>query len=178
MKPALVIIDMIKGNQPFFKETHLRIIPNIKRTIENCRELGIPVIYANDSYLESDWIFNFMKRHAVRGTEGVEVIDELRPEKGDIVIEKRRFSAFFRTDLDITLRELGIDTVALAGINTHVCVLATAFDAVSNDFSVILLDDCCASYKEEIHEFVTKKFKGMPAFRVLSSEDFFNEIDS
>ncbi len=176
MKPALVVIDMIKGNQPFFKETHIKIIPNIKRTIEKCRKLGIPVIYANDSYLESDWIFNFMKRHAIRGTEEVDVIDELKPEKGDIVIEKRRFSAFFRTDLDITLKELGIDTLLLAGINTHVCVLATAFDAVSSDFNVILLEDCCASHKEEIHEFITKKFKGMPAFKVLSSEEFFSEF--
>ncbi|MBO8181908.1 MAG: cysteine hydrolase [Archaeoglobus sp.] len=176
MRPALIVIDMIKGNKPFFKETHRRIIPNIRRTIEECRKLGIPVIYANDSYIESDWIFNFMAKHAVRGTEGVEVIEELKPEKGDIVIEKRRFSAFFRTDLDITLRELGIDTVALAGINTHVCVLATAFDAVSSDFRVILLDDCCASHKEEIHEFITKKFRGMPAFKILSSEEFLSEI--
>jgi nicotinamidase-related amidase len=173
MKPALIVIDMIEGNRPFFKETHYKIIPKIRRVIERCRDLGIPVIYANDSYLDFDWIFKFMKKHAVRGTEEVKVIDEIKPEKGDIVIEKRRFSAFFKTDLDITLKELGIDTVLLAGVNTHVCVLATAFDAVSHDLNVILLEDCCASHKEEIHEFITKKFRGMPAFRVLSSEEFF-----
>jgi len=178
MRPVLIVIDMIKGNEPFFKETHRRIIPNIKRTIEKCRRMGIPVVFANDSYMESDWIFNFMAKHAVRGTEEVEVIDDLKPEKGDIVVEKRRFSAFFKTDLDITLREMRVDTVLLAGINTHVCVLATAFDAVSHDFNVILLDDCCASYKEEIHDFVTKKFKGMPAFKVLTSAEFFDKINT
>jgi nicotinamidase-related amidase len=176
MRPALIIVDMIKGNEPFFNENHTEIIPTIKKTAEKCRELKIPVIYANDSYIESDWIFNFMKKHAVRGTNGVEVIDALTPEKGDIVLEKRRFSAFFRTDLDITLRELGVDTVAIAGINTHVCVLATAFDAVSNDFRAIILEDCCASHKKEIHDFIVKSFRGMPAFRIMKSEEFLNQL--
>jgi nicotinamidase-related amidase len=173
MRPAIIIIDMIKGNEPFFRDAHRKIIPNIRRTIERCRELNIPIIFANDSYMENDWIFNYMKKHAIRGTEGVEVIDALKPQEGDIVMDKRRFSAFFRTDLDITLREIGIDTVVLAGINTHVCVLATAFDAVSNDFEAIILEDCCASHKEEIHEFIVKSFKGMPALKIMKSDDFF-----
>jgi len=177
LRPALIVIDMIKGNKPFFKEGHRKIIPRIARMIEECRKRSIPVIFANDSYLENDWLFNYMKKHAVRGTEEVEVIEELKTEGNDIVVEKRRFSAFFRTDLDITLRELGVDTLALAGINTHVCVLATAFDAVSHDFKVVILKDCCASYQNELHEFVVSKFKGMPAFKVMTGEEFLIEVD-
>ncbi len=176
MKPALVVIDMIKGNEPFFTEEHKKIIPKIAKTIEKCREHSIPIIFANDSYIKNDWLFDFMKEHAIRGTEGVEVIDELKPEEDDIIVEKRRFSAFFRTDLDLTLKELGVDTVVLAGINTNVCVLATAFDAVSSDFYTILLSDCCASSRKELHDFVVKKFKGLPAFTVMDSREFLNLI--
>lgn len=176
MKPALIIVDMIKGNEPFFTEEHRKIIPRVAETIKKCRELSIPIIFANDSYMKNDWFFDFMKEHAVRGTEGVEVIDDLKPDRNDIIVEKRRFSAFFRTDLDLTLRELGIDTVVLAGINTNVCVLATAFDAVSNDFYTILLSDCCASGKKELHEFIVEKFRGLPAFRVMESREFIKII--
>lgn len=174
---ALIIIDMIKGNEPFFNEEHRKIIPKIKHAIERFRKFSLPIIFANDSYLENDWLFKYMKKHAVRFTEGVEVIDELKPEKGDIVLEKRRFSAFFRTDLDITLRELGVDAVVLAGINTHVCVLATAFDAISNDFEVVLLSDCCASHSKEIHDFIVTKFKRLPAFNVMQSNEFFENLE-
>jgi nicotinamidase-related amidase len=175
-RPALIVIDLIKGNEPFFRDEHRKIIPKVVEVIKGCRERGIPIIFANDSYLENDWLFNFMKKHAIRGTEEVEVIDELKPEDRDIIVEKRRFSAFFRTDLDITLRELGIGTVALAGINTHVCILATAFDAVSNDFKTIILKDCCASHSKELHDFVVEKFKGMPAFEVMESREFLSRF--
>jgi|Deesub1362A_J573_1020465.scaffolds.fasta_scaffold00050_131 nicotinamidase-related amidase len=172
MKPAVIVIDMIKGNEPYFKSDHRKILPKIEKLLEWCRERGIPVIYANDSYLENDWLFNFMEKHAVRGTDELTVVDRISPKKGDIIIEKRRFSAFFRTDLDITLRELGIDTVVLAGINTHVCVLSTAFDAISLDFYTILLKDCCASSWKRLHEFVVNDFRGLPAFRVMDSGEF------
>ncbi len=176
MKAALIIIDMINGNEPFFTEEHRKIIPRIAETVRECRKKSIPIIFANDSYIKNDWLFRFMKEHAVRGTDGVEVIDELKPEENDIIVEKRRFSAFFRTDLDLTLRELGVDTVVLAGINTNVCVLATAFDAVSSDFYTILLSDCCASSKKELHDFIVEKFRGLPAFRVMKSEEFLKEV--
>ncbi|AIY89821.1 cysteine hydrolase family protein [Geoglobus acetivorans] len=176
MRPALVVIDLIKGNKPFFNEEHLQIIPRVRRVIDELRNFSVPIIFANDSYPENDWLFNFMKKHAVRGTEEVEVIEELGVMEGDIIVEKRRFSAFFRTDLDITLRELGVDTVVLAGINTHVCVLSTAFDAISNDFRVILLKDCCASHTREVHEFVVNRFRGLPAFQVMGSEEFLESV--
>ena len=53
-------------------------------------------------------------------------LKELEAEESDIIIDKRRFSAFFKTDLDQTLRTYGVDTVAIGGLNTHFCVLATA----------------------------------------------------
>ncbi len=172
---ALIIVDMIKGNKPFFNEDQLAIIPKIREVAEKVRNSGNLVVYANDSYTERDWLFRYMKRHALRGSEEVEVLDELKPEKGDIVLEKKRFSAFFRTDLDLILREYGVEKVAIAGVNTHVCVLATALDAISNNFEAVILKDCCASNRRELHEFIVEKYK-LVGLKVMSSDEFLSEI--
>ena len=97
-----------------------------------------------------------MKPHSIRGTEGANVIDQLDKEPSDIVSEKRRFSAFFKTDLDQTLRDLDCDTVMVVGISTHICVLSTLIDAVAFDFKAIMLRDCCQAHTSEIHDGVAQ----------------------
>ena len=132
MKPALVVVDMLKDafkrkDHPHTRE-YLEIVPRIKMLVDHARQRTIPVIFACDSFLENDFIFKGKKPYSVRGTEGAEVIEELKPIRQDEILLKRRFSAFFGTDLDQTLRLLGVDTVVVTGINTQVCVFATAMD--------------------------------------------------
>jgi nicotinamidase-related amidase len=80
---------------------------------------------------------------------GREVIPELpRP---DYELDMPRFSAFHGTPLEVLLRSLDIDTVALTGIVTHGGVEATARDAMIRDFSVVILEDCVAAFDEELH---------------------------
>jgi nicotinamidase-related amidase len=93
------------------------------------------------------------------------------------MLPKRRFSAFFKTDLDQTLRTMQIDTVAVAGINTHFCVIATAFDAVCHDFYTILLEDLSAAYKPEIHAAFMDAYRKSaiyPLLRVATGDEFLN----
>jgi nicotinamidase-related amidase len=100
-------------------------------------------------------------------------------EAQDIILEKRRFSAFFKTDLDQTLRTLDVDTVLICGVNTHFCVLATAFDALSHDFYTIVLEDLSAAYKEEVHRKVVEMYRSTaiyPLFRVMKSEEVLKEL--
>ena len=167
MKLAVIVVDMIKDNM--VSEEFEAIVPNIKKFLDGCRKRKMPIIFANDSFLPQDPLFNYMPLHAIRGTDGVEVIEDLKPEKDDYVLEKRRFSAFFKTDLDVTLRLLNVDTVAICGIATHVCVLFTAGDAISHDFNVILVEDCCASHKKEFHEKVLSLYGKLPMIQVLKS---------
>jgi nicotinamidase-related amidase len=77
----------------------------------------------------------------VRGTQGAEIIRELAPREGDIIIRKTTYSGFFGTNLDDTLRLLGIDTVRLTGDVTHICVLFTASDAVLRDYRVLIVEN-------------------------------------
>lgn len=182
MKHAIIVVDMLKGgigSNPAVKSESEKIIPNIQRLLGKSRGLNIPIIYACDSFLPQDFIFTGkMPPHSVRGTEGVEVIDELRPVKGDMILEKRRFSAFFRTDLDMTLRTLGVDTIVVSGMNTHVCVMFTAWDGLANDFNAILLEDCCAAPKSEIHDAAIDLYRRSPIgplFRIMGLDEFLVE---
>ncbi len=184
MRPALVIVDMIKDNVGTEKHHKiareaLEILPPLKRFIDFARAENIPVIYANDSFLKNDFIFQSrMDEHAVRGTEGTRVVEEIKPERGEYVIEKLRFSAFFKTDLDQVLRNFGVDTVLVAGISTMWCVLLTAADAISSDFYTVILEDLTACHTKDVKNGFLKLYRNSPLYpiwKIVPSESFMDE---
>ncbi len=183
MSYALIVVDMLKGSftnpeAPLTKEAR-KIIPVIQDLLTRAREKNLPVIYACDSFLRGDFIFRGrMREHAIRGTDEVQVIPELAPQPGDTILEKRRFSAFFKTDLDQTLRLWGVETVIVTGVTTHVCVLTTALDAIAHDFACTIVEDGCCSHKPEIHEGVLRAYRYSalhPLLRVLPSSEIVRE---
>ena len=187
MKPAIIVVDMLKDNlkessrNPYFQEGRA-IIPNLQRLLEEGRERGFPIVFACDSFLEGDFIFRGrMKVHSLRGTKGAEVVDDLKPESTDIILPKRRFSAFFKTDLDQTLRVLGVDTIVVTGITTEVCVLMTVMDGLSHDFSVILVEDCSASRSKEFHQGCLNLYRDFalyPLLKIMTIDEFIKEAPS
>lgn len=156
MKRALVVIDMIEdfaheGGALYCGPSMERIIPVIKTELARARSAGEPVVYLTDSHVPDDAEFNVFAPHAIAGTKGAEIIPELAPEDDDDVIPKRRYSGFFGTDLDITLRERGIDTLRLVGDCTNICVLYTAADARNLGYAVEVLREGVTSFDEEAH---------------------------
>src|ERR1700689_4554636 len=93
-----------------------------------------------------------MGRILVRGEAGHDIIPELYPSPGEPVIDKPGKGAFFQTDLDLMLRNRGIDTLFVCGVTTEVCVNTTVREANDRGFRCIVLSDCCASYFPEFHE--------------------------
>jgi nicotinamidase-related amidase len=183
MKPAIIIVDMLEDSFPGERNPaseEVKIIAPVRDFLKNCRKLSIPVIFACDSYIEGDFLFRGrMKPHAMRGTPGGNVLADLEPEPTDIILPKRRFSGFFKTDLDQTLRTMGVDTVAVGGINTHVCVLATALDALAHDFYTFILEDMSAAHKREIHENCLDGYRKLliyPLLRVATSGEFLDSF--
>jgi nicotinamidase/pyrazinamidase len=187
VKPAIIVVDMLKDNlkessrNPYYGEGKA-IIPNVQRLLGEGRKKRFPVVFACDSFLEGDFIFKGrMKVHSLRGTPGAEVIDDLKPEPKDIILPKRRFSAFFKTDLDQTLRMLGVDTIVVTGITTEVCVLMTIMDGLSHDFSAIILEDCTASRNKEFHQRCLSLYRDFaldPLLRIMTLEEFLKEISA
>lgn len=186
MKPAIIVVDMLKDNVDLDSPSTIgveghKIIPHLQQLLAAARGKKLPVVFANDSYLPYDFLWqSIMKPHAIRGTAGAEVIDELMPQPTDIIVPKRRFSAFCKTDLDITLRELGVDTIVVCGITTEVCVMITAFDGMSNDFRAIILSDCCASRSPESKDWALglhRKSPLRPLLKIMTLAEFISSLD-
>jgi nicotinamidase/pyrazinamidase len=185
MKPAVIVVDMLEDNYGPERDgtsEEEKIIVPVRDFLRRARKRSMPVVFACDSFLEGDFIFRGrMKPHALRGTKGMRPLAELEPQESDVVLEKRRFSAFFKTDLDQTLRTLGCDTVAVCGIQTQFCVLATVFDALCHDFHAVILEDLSASHKREVHEAFMEPYRKsllFPILRVMTSDDFLIELEN
>jgi nicotinamidase-related amidase len=155
VREAVIIVDMQKDNVGRFCR---EIIPKIKLLIDDARRRGKPVIYACDSRFRDDPLFRKIgfPEHAIRGTEGAEVIDEIKPQQGDILVEKRMLSAFFGTDLDYTLRQKNIKSLVIAGIRTEACLLKTVLDAFELGYDVTVPSDACSSPSQQNHEATLK----------------------
>ena len=128
--------------------------------LDDARHAGCTIIYVNIVYrtgyagtIQNNPLFRrgVQSQGFIAGTPGVEIIPELRPQTGDIVIDHARSSAFFGSDLLTILIGNGIDTVALSGIATNVAVDHTARDAMQYGYNTVFLEDCCFSSDPEHH---------------------------
>jgi nicotinamidase-related amidase len=112
--------------------------------------------------------------HNVQGSPGTQIIPDLLEPTDFIVDTKKRYSAFYGTDLDFLLsRRLKVDTVILAGINTTSCILCSAFDATNRDYRVITASDACDTMDgEEAHHFALKLMSNITGW-VMTNEEIF-----
>jgi len=166
MRAAVIVIDMINDfvTGVFKSDRAARIIPNIKALIDYARTQKAPVIYATDAHLPGmDREFDIWGKHAEAGSLGAEIVNELKPKKGDFRVFKRKYSAFQGTDLDQLLRELKIDTVILTGVVTDICIQHTAADAFFRGYRIIVPEDCVeavdAPTQKEALKFMKKAYK-------------------
>jgi nicotinamidase/pyrazinamidase len=153
---ALVVVDMIEdfvheAGALYCGPSMATIVPVIERELERARASGEPVVYLTDEHLPDDAEFAQFPPHALKGTTGAKIVPEVAPHPGEIVIPKRRYSGFFGTDLDITLRERGVDTLRLVGDCTNICVLFTAADARNLGYAVEVVRDGVTSFDLEAH---------------------------
>ncbi len=157
---ALLVIDMLKD---FVEEDGSLPVPDAKKLIkpinkalQEFRENRDPVIFVCDSHDEGDREFKAWPKHAVTGTEGAEIIEALNKREENVVVKKKRYSAFYNTDLEEILKKKDVDTLVLAGVLTDICVLHTATDAAMRNYKVVVLKDCVASVNEERHEWALR----------------------
>jgi len=145
LKTAVLVIDMINDfvTGVFKNERAAKIIPNIKKLLYFARKHGTPIVYATDAHTPNlDPEFQVWEPHAAKGSWGAEIIDELKPEKSDFHVFKRKYSAFQGTDLDMLLRELKVNTLILTGVVTDICIQHTAADAFFRGYKIIVPRDC------------------------------------
>ena len=174
-KPVLIVIDMLNDFlDQWTPAAKQRLVGSINDLVGLMREFSHPVIWARQEF-ESDLrdAFPEMKakgiRITIKGTHGSQISSDLAIAPRDPVVIKKRYSAFFKTNLDELLDELKPDAIILAGINTHACIRVTAIDAYQRDWTVILAGDCIDSYDREHHNISLQYMKGKIA-SVLTNE--------
>ncbi len=154
---AVLVIDVVKDfTDPAGKVSHPQaadIVPHIAEFVDAARARGARVIWVIDQHRagKPDWELENVRDHCTEGTPGVELAPPLAPQPEDYVLNKRRYSAFFATDLDLILRDNRIDTLFLAGTKTNVCIRATAQDAFQNNYRVIVPRECVSTDKDHLH---------------------------
>lgn len=161
MKTALILVDVIndffhpqgKNFKPEYQET----LSNIRLLLETARKHGIVVVHAMEGHhpaaRQADYEWKKLPPHCFMGefdAEPVEGID-IRLDQ-EYIVRKRRFSAFFETDLNLLLREAGVERIIIVGVKTHVCVRATAQDGFAYGYRVILPLGAVNSNYKHLHK--------------------------
>jgi ureidoacrylate peracid hydrolase len=169
-KTAMIVVDMqndfVAPGGGLETPAARAMVPKLVEALRICRSAGIKVIYTahvhrrdgSDMGLFDDLHPAVANRTAVvDGTPGSEIYPEVAPVAGEHVIKKHRYSGFFGTDLDIILRQWGVDTVIISGTTTENCCHATARDALFRDYRVVFLSDATATY-----DYPDRGFGSMP----------------
>jgi nicotinamidase-related amidase len=137
---ALLVIDMIRDHLApgsLLEVPRARqVVPALRKRIEEARAAGDPVVYVVDEHDPDDPDLEAWGTHAVKGTAGTEIWEELAPRAGDRVVKKASYSAFFESSLASVLDELKIDTLVLTGCLTEIGLMATATDAMQQGFVI------------------------------------------
>jgi ureidoacrylate peracid hydrolase len=149
---GIIVVDMLnefcKPGGAMVLPGYETLIPPQKKVIEAGRQAGCPILFVVDTHRANmREEREFMKRtpHCLEGTWGAQVIEDLDPRSDDIYIVKRRYSAFFNTDLDLTLRDLQLNTLVVFGVVTNICVRSTVHDAFFLGYQAIVPQDCVAA---------------------------------
>lgn len=174
MRAAVIVFDMINDfvTGVLKSDRTAKIIPNIKALLDHAREQKAPIVYSTDAHLPGvDPEFDIWGEHAEAGSWGAQIIDELKPKKGDFRVFKRKYSAFHGTDLDQMLRDLKVDTVILTGVMTDICIQHTAADAFFRGYKIIVPKDCVEAIDAATHEEAIKLMRKTYGSEITTSKE-------
>ena len=196
-KTGLIVVDMqndfVRAGAPQEVPDARKTLPNLQRLIRRFRLAGDLIVYTKyvtgpketlvwtwspecAPPLKSCWR-GFRRLYADVGKEleGPDIVEELHPERGDYVIEKYGYDAFFHTGLDGILRAHHIEYLVVGGTVTQICVADTVHGAFHHGYRVVVVSDAVSSYDEELHRTSLRNI-GLKYGRVLSTDDVLAEV--
>lgn len=155
--PVLIATDVQEG---FTRTGNLAspectaAIPRVVKIVQRELDAGTPVIFTKDSHVENDLEFRMFPPHCIVGTPEHDLVPELSTFEPDAaaVIQKRRYSAFFDTELEKVLEQLAPDEVRVIGFCTDICVLHTTADLRNRDYEVVVRKDGCETFNAPGHD--------------------------
>ncbi len=172
IKKALLVIDMLRDflepeGALFCGEKARSIIPFVAKQIEAFRQSGDPVIFICDSHRPNDPEFDLFKPHCIKGTKGAEIIPELPVARGDIIVRKSRYSAFYKTKLGDILKMRRISEVYVTGVCTSICVMDTVGDLRNRDYKVYVFRRGVADFDPQAHRFALKRMDKIYGAKII-----------
>ncbi len=178
-KTAILVVDMLNDfvTGALKCDRGLAIVPKTAKLLDAARKYGVHVVFCNDAHIKGvDHELKLWGDHAIAGTKGAEVIPELKACDSDYVVPKRRYSGFFHTDLDLLLHELGVDTVIMTGLHTHMCVRHTSADAYCLGYNVVVASDATDSFTQEDYDGGIKYLKEVYGAKVYTVDELVEQM--
>ncbi len=153
---AVIVVDMqndfVNPKGRLFVPTAPKTVEPIKRLLEKARSAGARVFYTQDTHYDDDPEYRIWGEHVRYGTWGWQIVDELKPQPGDIVVMKTRYDGFYGTPLDDLLRVYGIKNTVIVGTVANICVLHTAASAALRWYKVVIpIDGISALTDFDLH---------------------------
>ncbi len=169
---ALLVVDMIHDfvDGKFGSKGARNIVAKVKELVEKFRKDGM-VVYLKDSHSAEDPELAVWGQHAMRGTWGSQIVEELAPAEGDVVIEKNTYDGFLFTELEDVLRKSNVDEVYLCGVATDICVMHTAFGAFARNFRVYVVEDACSGTSPEKHRWALEYMRSIYGVKIVRGEE-------
>ena len=127
------------------------IVPTLKKLLDAARETGVAVVYATDAHTPADTELAKWPPHAMKGTWQAEIVPDIAPKPGDLVIDKTTYSPFVSTDIDAELRRRGITRLYITGLHTDCCARHTAGDAFQRGYDLVWVSDAMQAFTNEAH---------------------------
>ncbi len=152
-RAAILVVDMLNeflepGGEMVLLEGR-RVIEPINRLLAASREMGMRVVWLCDEHpIPEDKEFEKRVPHCIGGTWNAGIVDAMDVAPDELRIAKRRYSGFFGTDLDLRLREWGVQQVVVTGVVTNICVRSTVHDAYFLGYDVFVPEDCVSATSE------------------------------
>lgn len=165
---AVVVIDML--NEFLYGHDQQRLVPaenvpglvrNVQSLVEKARRANSPVLFVACAHQADDPMFRFIPSHALEGTWEVEIVADVAPRVGEAIIKKHTYDGFHETDLDATLREMGISELILAGVQTDCCVHASGQGAIFRGYRTALVKECTDTVSEERQRVGLERFRAL-----------------
>ena len=191
-RPALIVIDIQKST--FIDDSEVRSIDNMpgykermiaaRDLVDAAHDNNVPVIFVQEVHRPDQIDFGRELDgdediHCLEGDPRTEVAkDEMGYRKGDYIVSKRRYSAFFGTDFEILLRGLKVDTLLLCGGLTDVCVHYKFVDGHQSDYFCRVVEDCVGGSSVQAHEAALKAMEYLQTGAVQSREAVIKAISS
>lgn len=162
---ALMVMDMQTGILRNLPDT-TQLVNNVAKAIATARNNKIPVIYVTVGFRQGAPEINLNNKGFAAGKERFTTVNmdefmkvegDIAPVAGDIIVVKRRVSAFTGSDLEVILKSQNIQQIVLTGIATSGVVLSTIREAAGKDYRIAIISDCCADANKEVHNVLTTK---------------------